>query len=112
MNGASVSVASRRAISVFADPGRPNHEDVLRGYLFAHLVVELLAAPAVANRNRDSSFGFGLAHDVPVEFFDDLFRRQVFHFSSSITMLLLVYTQISAAISRDSRTISAAEREL
>ena len=31
-----------------ADAGRPDHQDVLRHHLFAHLAFELLAAPAVA----------------------------------------------------------------
>ena len=58
-----------------ADAGRADHEDVLRRDLAAHRLVDLLAAPAVAQRDRDGALGAALADDVAVELGDDLLRR-------------------------------------
>ena len=55
-----------------ADAGRPDHQDVLGQNLLAQLVVELLAAPAVAERNGDGALGVALADDVAVELGNDL----------------------------------------
>ena len=55
-----------------ADAGRPDHQDVLGQHLLAQLVVELLAAPAVAERDGDRALGVALADDVAVELGDDL----------------------------------------
>ena len=62
-----------------ADAGRANHQDVLRQHLLAQLVVELEAAPAVAQRDGDRAFGVGLADDVAVEFGNDFAGREVGH---------------------------------
>ena len=48
-----------------------NHEDVLRGDLVAQAAFDLLAAPAVAQRDGHSALGAGLAHDVVVQLGDD-----------------------------------------
>ena len=40
-----------------ADAGRADHQDVLRRDLAAHRLVDLLAAPAVAQRDRDRALG-------------------------------------------------------
>ena len=55
-----------------ADAGRPDHQDVLGQNLLAQLIVELLAAPAVAERNGDGALGVALADDVAVELGNDL----------------------------------------
>src|SRR5690606_36432732 len=55
-----------------ADAGRPDHQDVLRHHLFAHLAVELLAAPAVAQGDGHGALGVLLADDVAVELGNDL----------------------------------------
>ena len=55
-----------------ADAGRADHQDVLRQHLLAQLLVELLAAPAVAERDGDGALGVALADDVAVELGDDL----------------------------------------
>ena len=55
-----------------ADAGRPDHQDVLGQNLLAQLVVELLPAPAVAERNGDGALGVALADDVAVELGNDL----------------------------------------
>jgi hypothetical protein len=63
-----------------ADAGGADHQDVLRRDLLAQRLGDLLAAPAVAQRDRHRALGGGLADDVLVEFVDDLLRR---HGSSS-----------------------------
>ena len=62
-----------------ADPGRPDHQDVLRQHLLAQLVVELEPPPAVAQRDRDRALGVGLADDEAIELGDDFARREVGH---------------------------------
>ena len=57
-----------------ADAGGADHQDVLRRDLVAQLLVDLLAAPAVAQRDRHRALGVVLADDVAVEFGDDLLR--------------------------------------
>jgi hypothetical protein len=57
-----------------AHAGGADHQDVLRRDLAAQLLVDLLAAPAVAQRDGHRALGF-LADDVAVEFGDDLLRR-------------------------------------
>ncbi len=51
---------------------RANHQDVLGQNLLAQLIVELLAAPAVAERNGDGALGVALADDMAVELGNDL----------------------------------------
>ena len=60
----------------FADAGRADHEDVLGRDLVAHLAVELLPPPAIADGDRDGPLGVVLADDVAVELGDDLARGQ------------------------------------
>jgi hypothetical protein len=55
-----------------ADASWPDHQDVLGQNLLAQLIVELLAAPAVAQRNGDGALGVALADDVAVELGNDL----------------------------------------
>ena len=66
-----------------ADAGRPDHQDVLGQDLLAQLLVELLAAPAVAQRNGDGALGVALADDVAVELGDDLARGKAASFAFS-----------------------------
>ncbi len=62
-----------------AAAGRPDHQDVLRQYLFAQFGAELLAAPPVAERDCDGALGLVLADDEAVEFGDDLARAEGAH---------------------------------
>src|SRR5262249_50183329 len=48
------------------DAGRPNHQDILRSDLSFHVVWQLLATPAIADRDRDGPLGGILSDDVPV----------------------------------------------
>ena len=50
-----------------ADAGGPDHQDVLGQHLLAQVVRELLAAPAVAERDGDGALGVVLADDEAVE---------------------------------------------
>jgi hypothetical protein len=72
MKGAPASRARRRAISVLPTPVGPDHEDVLGRDLGRRLLVDLLAAPAVAQRDGHGALGVLLADDVAVELGDDL----------------------------------------
>jgi hypothetical protein len=56
-----------------------DHKDVLGQHLLAQLALELLAAPAVAQRDGDGALGVVLADDVAVELGDDLARRKGGH---------------------------------
>ena len=62
-----------------ADAGRADHQDVLRQHLFLEVALQLLAAPAVAQRDGDGALGVVLADDVAVELGDDLAGREVGH---------------------------------
>src|SRR5262249_8851624 len=62
-----------------ADAGRADHQDVLRHHLLAQLLVELQAAPAVAQRDRDCALGVALADDEAVELGNDFAGREVGH---------------------------------
>ena len=57
-----------------AHAGGADHQDVLGRDLAAQLLVDLLAAPAVAQGDRDGALGIGLADDVAIEFGDDFLR--------------------------------------
>ena len=59
-----------------ADAGRADHQDVLRRDLLGQLGRQLLAAHAIAQRDRHRALGLRLADDVLVELGDDLARRQ------------------------------------
>ena len=77
MKGAPASLRQAARDLGLADAGRPDHQDVLRHHLFAHLAFELLAAPAVAQRDGDGALGVLLADDEAVEFGNDLAGRNV-----------------------------------
>src|SRR5262249_7329635 len=62
-----------------ADAGRPDHQDVLGQHLLAQALVELEAAPAIAQRDCDRALGVALADDVAVEFGDDFAGREFGH---------------------------------
>ena len=62
-----------------ADAGRADHQDVLRQHLLAQLLGELLAAPAVPQRDGDGALGVVLADDVAVELGDDFARAERGH---------------------------------
>ena len=59
-----------------AAAGRADHQDVLRQHLLAQLGGQLLAPPAVAQRDGDGALGVVLADDVAVELGDDLARAE------------------------------------
>ncbi len=54
-----------------ADAGRADHQDVLGHHLFAQSAFQLLAAPAVAQRNGHGALGVVLADDEAVQLGDD-----------------------------------------
>src|SRR5262249_40911466 len=62
-----------------ATAGRPDHQDVLRQYLFAQLRRKLLAPPAVAQGDGDGALGVVLADDEAVKLGDDLARAERDH---------------------------------
>ena len=62
-----------------ADAGRADHEDVLGQNLLAHVVIELLPAPAIAESDGDGALGVALADDVAVELGDDLAGGKTCH---------------------------------
>src|SRR6202035_3929767 len=62
-----------------AAPRRPDHQDVLGQYLLAQLGRQLLAAPAIAQRDRDGALGVVLADDVAIKLGDDLARAERRH---------------------------------
>ena len=55
-----------------ADAGGPDHEDVLGRDLIAHVVIELLPPPAIANGDRHGPLGLVLPDDMPIELGDNL----------------------------------------
>ena len=57
-----------------ADAGRADHQDVLRRDLLPQRLGDLLAPPAIAQRDRDGALGGVLADDVLVELGDDFLR--------------------------------------
>ena len=65
-----------------ADPGGADHDDVLGGYLVAQFRGQLLAPPAVAQRNRHGALGVVLPNDVFVQFLNDLTRGEGIHTAS------------------------------
>ena len=79
MKGALASSRQAAGDLGLADAGRPDHQDVLGHHLFAQGVVELLAPPAVAQRNGDGALGILLADDVTVELGNDFAGRKVGH---------------------------------
>jgi hypothetical protein len=60
---------------------RPDHDDVLGCDLVAQLLGHLLAAPAVAQRDRDGTLRLRLAHDVAVQLGDDFARSEGLEFA-------------------------------
>jgi hypothetical protein len=62
-----------------AHAGRADHQDVLRGDLLPQRLGHLLAAPAIAQRDRDRTLRRVLTDDVLVEFADDLGGGHVRH---------------------------------
>ena len=56
----------------FAYAGGADHQDVFRGNFIPQAAVQLHAAPAVTQGNGDGAFCFFLAHDVFVQFVDNL----------------------------------------
>ena len=79
MKGAPASLARRREISVLPTPVGP----IIRmffGITSSRICAfELLAAPAVAQRDGDGALGVVLADDVAVEFGDDLAGGESVH---------------------------------
>ena len=57
--------------------GRTDHDDVLGRDFFGHLVIEFLAADAVAQRNGHRLFRPPLSHDILVQFGDYLARQHL-----------------------------------
>jgi hypothetical protein len=73
-----------------ADAGRADHQDVLRHHLLAHVIVELLAPPAVAERDGDGALGIVLADDVAVELGYDFSGGEAGHDRSMVSMVTLL----------------------
>jgi hypothetical protein len=67
------------------DAGRPDHDDVLGRDLVAQLLGHLLAAPAVAQCDRDGALRVGLADDVAVELGHHLARREALQLAHGST---------------------------
>ena len=65
-----------------AHAGGADHEDVLRHHLVTKRAFQLLAAPAVPERDGDGALGFRLADDVAVQFRDDLAGGKIGHVRS------------------------------
>ncbi len=72
MNGAPVSVARRRAISVLPTPVGPIMRMFLGATSLPHVAFQPLPPPAIADGDRDGPLGIVLADNVAVEFGDDL----------------------------------------
>ena len=136
MNGAPAQPRQPAGHLGLPDPGRADHDDVVRGDLVPDVVRRLRAAPPVPDGDGDRLLGRLLAHDVAVELRHDLPGRHLlqpgqrrcglgdvgdgndgsrrcrsYHFSpgsSRMVMCRLVKTQMSAAISSDRWTISRA----
>ncbi len=106
----------------FSDAGGSDHEDIFGCDLVAEFGGDLLSAPAVSQGDSDGAFCGVLSDDVAVEFANDLAGGEgaggdgvallcvVGHQICSITISLLVKTQISAAIWMALRAISGALR--
>ncbi len=106
----------------FTDAGGTDHQDIFGSDLVAEFGADLLSAPTVAECDGNGAFGGILSDDVAVEFADDLARCKGAggdgilllcvggHQICSITISLLVKTQISAAIWIALRAISGALR--
>ena len=62
-----------------AAAGRADHQDVFRQHFLAQFGRELLAPPAVAQRDRDGALRVVLADDEAVELGDDLARAERGH---------------------------------
>ena len=70
-----------------ADAGGADHENILRRDLAAQRLLDLRAAPAIAQRDRDRALCTLLADDVPVQLLDDLARRHRHVAQSSSTVI-------------------------
>ena len=62
-----------------ADTGGADHQDVLRINLILHVLAELFATPAVAQRDGDGALGILLPDDEAVEFGHDFPRGEFGH---------------------------------
>ena len=89
---------------------RTDRHDILGCDFRAHVLGEPLPSPAVADGDGHRPLRRVLSHNMPIQFGHDLPGRQMCHAISSTMMLVFVYTSISAAISSDLRTISAAPK--
>jgi hypothetical protein len=69
-----------------AHPGGPDHQDVLRRDLLAQRLGDLLAAPAVAQRDRHRPLRSRLPDDVLVELMHDFLRRHAAHSRTSMVL--------------------------
>src|SRR5262249_40457351 len=87
-----------------ADAGRPDHQDVLRQHFLAHALVELHAAPAVAQRDRTRALGVALPDDEAIELGNDLARRKIGH--ASRTIKSEIPSGVSTSLSRTNPAFS------
>ena len=74
MNGASASLASRRAISVLPTPVGPIIRMFFGVISWRSGSAHLLAAPAIAQCDRHGALGVVLTDDVFVQLVDDFLR--------------------------------------
>jgi len=86
MKGASASCARRRDLGL-AHAGGADHQDVLGRDFGAQLLVHLLAAPAVAQGDGHGPLGGLLAHDVAVQFGDDVLGGHGHGVQSRVSMV-------------------------
>ena len=90
--------------------GAANHEDVLGDDVLLHGLLQMSSPPAVADGYSHRLFRLCLPYDIFVQLGNDLPGSKLCHvYSPKVSTLILwfVKTQISAAISNDSRAISA-----
>ena len=88
------------------DPGRADHDDVLRRDLVAQLCRHLLAAPAVAQCDRHRALGVRLPDDVAVELRYDLARREAELLARTHGMLITAVLRSVRSRDADHRSVA------
>ena len=88
-----------------ADAGRADHENVLGGDLRTNALVELHAAPAIAQGDGHSALGGVLANDVTVQFGRDFSRGHAGHWSELQFFNSVVLVGIHADVCGDDQAV-------